>query len=365
MPKPSQSETSIVLAEGLTWEPGDTGSGRGLYPHIRRAIDETPWAILPAKLAQIIEVVDLRSQGIVFSAEEIQARIGAAQRPAYGRSGSIAVLPMYGVIAQRMSLMGASSGGTSTEAFSRSFREALADDTVGTIVIDVDSPGGSVAGVAELADEIYQARGRKPIVAVANSLAASAAYWIASAADEFVVTPSGEVGSIGVFGTHQNLNGWYEQAGVEVTLISAGKYKTEGHPYGPLDDEARAAFQERVDDYYGMFVSAVARHRGVKAGEVKAGFGEGRAVGAREAVRLGMVDRVATMSETLVRLAGGPRAARTRADGSDSGLVVHASADAGETSPGDLERRRRRLRLMGQARERRRTSCGNREGTRT
>ncbi len=136
-----------------------------------------------------------------------------------------------------------SSGGTSVQGVARQFRAAMADPDIGRVILDVDSPGGQVGGVEELAREIYQARGQKPVTAIANGLAASAAYWIATAADEFVVTPSGQVGSIGVFGMHQDVSAALEKDGVKVTMVSAGKYKTEGNPFEPLTDEARAAMQ--------------------------------------------------------------------------------------------------------------------------
>jgi signal peptide peptidase SppA len=182
-----------------------------------------------------------------------------------------------------------------------------------------------VYGVEELAAEIYQARGQKPVVAVANSLAASASYWIAASADELVVTPSGEVGSIGVFAMHEDMSGLMEQMGVRVSLISAGKHKTETNPFEPLTDEARAALQEQVDGYYEMFVRAVARGRGVGVADVRGGFGEGRLVGAKEAVRLGMADRVETMEQTIGRLSRRHRNGRSAA--------------------ADLDFRRRRLRV--------------------
>ena len=196
----------------------------------------------------------------------------------------------------------------------RQFRAAMADPDIGRVILDVDSPGGQVGGVEELAREIYQARGQKPVTAIANGLAASAAYWIATAADEFVVTPSGQVGSIGVFGMHQDVSAALEKDGVKVTMVSAGKYKTEGNPFEPLTDEARAAMQGMIDEYYSLFVDAVARNRGVDAAAVRGGFGEGRVVTAQAAVRLGMAARVAPFDEVvsgmLARPRGGQKAAR-------------------------------------------------------
>ena len=321
------------------------------YPRILRAVAMTPWAIQPEKLAEICELLALRASGMTFTAEEIQARIGSATRPTSARAGSVAVLPLFGTIAHRMNMMTAMSGGTSTEAFASEFRQLVADETVGAILIDVDSPGGAVNGVPELFEEIYRARGRKPIVAHANALAASGAYWIASAADEIVVTPSGMVGSIGVITAHEDISAALEQQGRRITLITAGKHKGEGNPYAPLSDEDRAAVQARVDEFYGMFVKAVARGRGRRVEEVRSGFGEGRVVGAREALAMGMVDRVETMTETLARLAGRRAGGRTAlaALAPDPGAQLDAGGDPQPTASGDLDRRRRRLRVLEQA----------------
>src|SRR5690606_30987632 len=146
------------------------------------------------------------------------------------------------------------------------------------------SPGGQVNGIQELSDLIYSARGKKPIIAVANHMMASAAYWIGTAADEIVVSPSGEVGSIGVFAVHEDISGALAQDGVKVSIIKEGKYKAEANPFEPLNEEARAAIQESVSEAYGAFVGAVARNRSVDAEVVRNGFGEGRMMGAQRAV---------------------------------------------------------------------------------
>ena len=127
----------------------------------------------------------------------------------------------------------------------------------------LDSPGGSVYGVSELADEIMNARAQKPVIAIANSLAASAAYWIGCSASELYVTPGGEVGSIGVWQAHFDYSQALAAEGVTPTLISAGKYKVEGNPYAPLGEDALGFMQSRVDDYYAVFTKSVARGRGV------------------------------------------------------------------------------------------------------
>lgn len=272
---------------------------------ILQAVYETPWAILPGKLLAILDVVHRHAAGELLPQAEIDAIKAAARKPAAQMAGAIAVLPVFGTIFPRANLMTEHSGGASAEGLAAQFRALVADPNVGAIVLDVDSPGGAVSGIDELGTEIFKARGTKPIVAQVNHLAASAAYWVATAADEMVVTPSGEVGSIGVFAAHQDVSAALEREGVKVTLISAGKFKTEGNPYQPLGEEARAAIESRVADYYGAFTKAVARNRGVSVADVQGGFGEGRVVGAKEAVRLGMADRVGTLEETLERLMRG------------------------------------------------------------
>jgi signal peptide peptidase SppA len=179
------------------------------------------------------------------------------------------------------------------------FRSALADDTVGTIVLDIDSPGGTVTGVPELAAEILAARGTKPVIAVANSMAASAAYWIASAADKIVVTPSGDVGSIGVYTTHQDVSAAMEKEGVKVTYIQAGKYKTDGNPYTPPSEEFLENTQKDVNTFYQMFLNAVAAGRGISAETVAETFGQGRMVMAQDAVACGMADEIATLEQVV------------------------------------------------------------------
>jgi len=274
------------------------------YQHIRTEFYGKPWAILPDKLRQITQLLQFAAAGGKFTEEEVRERIGAAApRITPKTPGMVALIPVYGVISHRMNMMQdvSGGGGTSVEKLTSTYRAALNDPNVKAIVFDVDSPGGAVDGVPELADEIYSGRGKKKTVAVANTMAASAAYWIASAADEFIVTPSGAVGSIGVWGAHEDYSKALEQEGVKVTLISAGKYKVEGNPYEPLSEEARLALQADVDHFYQMFVNAVAKNRGVQASAVADGYGQGRMVMATLAAKQGMVDGVATLDQTLAR----------------------------------------------------------------
>jgi signal peptide peptidase SppA len=288
------------------------------YRHILNLVAATPWALLPAKLAVILDFLSLRASGVRLSAEEIQERIGAARQSATGarQSGSVAVLPLMGTLIPRASMMSEASGMTSLERWTADLRQAIADPAVGSVVLDVDSPGGSVFGVQEAADAMrsFKSAG-KPIVAVANQMAASAAYWLASQADELVVTPSGEVGSIGVIAAHEDLSAALEREGVKVSLITAGKYKGEGSPFEPLSEDTRGYLQSRVNDYYRSFVAAVARGRGTTAEAVRDGYGQGRMMGAKQAVQAGMADRVATLDRVIGELATGKWEAPQRTPG--------------------------------------------------
>jgi signal peptide peptidase SppA len=190
--------------------------------------------------------------------------------------------------------------------FREAFREALADDDITSILIEIDSPGGRADLVAETADEIRAARGQgKPIVAIANTLAASAAYWIASAADEVVVTTGGLVGSIGTYITHLETSKFDEDLGFTYTLISAGKYKTDGNELQPLSDSARENYQQIVEAFNDLFIAGVADGRGVDEDTVRNGYGEGHVLPPDAALAEGMVDRIETYEQTVARLIAG------------------------------------------------------------
>lgn len=272
---------------------------------------DAPWAVLPDRLPFIRAALNRPLIGRRQAAVGVQIAAGAYTTRRKAGNGAIAVLPFYGVAVQRTDALGEAIGLVSIRRFTHAFRAALADDSVRGIVVDIDSPGGSVYGVMELADEISHSRARKPIFAVANSLAASGAYWIASAASEFYVTPGGEVGGIGVYDMHVDLSKGLEQAGIETTLIAAGKFKTEGNPFQPLGTDARAAMQKRVDRYFRAFVTAVAKHRGVPESAVRNGMGEGRLLGAERAKGENMDDGIATFDDVVVRF--GRRVSRVKA----------------------------------------------------
>lgn len=302
------------------------------------------WALQADKLAVIVELVAMRLAGRKLTRAQIAERIGprsprAQARVVEGGTGgkAVAVIPVHGVLAHRMGGLNDTSGGTSTEGLARRFRGAVDDPGIGAILLDFNSPGGAIGGVPELHAQIMQARGRKPIVAIANGVMASAAYWLASAADEVVATDSAEVGNIGAYVIHRDLSAALEKEGIRTTLISAGKFKVEGNPFEPLTDEGKAAIQARVDEGYGMFTKAVAKGRGVPVDKVRNGYGEGRAVSAQRALELGMIDRIATMEATLGRLLS--RGNRTSVVQAHALEDEEGDGDEGELAAAALEER--------------------------
>lgn len=276
-----------------------------------------PWALQPSVMAAFAAVLARRvaaKEGITerlasapFAMEDdagvqtVPRHIAMSSR-AGGSSngGAIAVIAVRGTIVQRADQLGLCEGGTSTEDISLALRMAMADTAVGQVILHQHSPGGSVYGVEELGDEIREMRKQKPIVGFISSLSASACYWIGAQCSELYCTPGGEAGSIGVWSAHQNIKAFLEKEGVDIKLISAGRFKTEGHPYDVLGDEAEAFMQSRVDDYYAAFTSAVAKGRGVSIAQVRDGMGQGRVLGAQAALAEKMIDGVMTFDD-LVR----------------------------------------------------------------
>jgi signal peptide peptidase SppA len=268
----------------------------------------TPWALQPDRMAAYAAALarrfDERTRAVEPRDESAVSPTGrridsraSSSRAGAGRRSVIQVIRIYGAIVPRANQINICDGGTSTERVSQALREANADDTVHSILLDIDSPGGSVYGVMELAAEIRGSA--KPVTAIANSLAASAGYWLGSAAGEFYVTPGGEVGSIGVWMAHEDWSKALEELGIKTTLISSGKYKTEGNPYEPLGKDSKAFLQSRTDDYYGAFTRDVAKGRKVSVEKVRGGMGQGRVLGAAQAKAENMVDGVMTFDEVV------------------------------------------------------------------
>jgi signal peptide peptidase SppA len=295
------------------------------YEHVLAFAVEHPWNLTRPMLTVIASILARRISGEDVDRAELAAAIVNRKELPQPRKGTVAVIPIYGVIAPRMNLFSEMSGGTTFQTLSQQLRAAVNDKTVKQILFDVDSPGGSVAGNAEFAAEVMRARTKKPIIAQAQYTMCSAAYAVAAACTEIVAAPSARVGSVGTFSIHDDLSEALKQIGIKRTFISAGEGKVEGNPTEPLAEEARGRIQAAVNTAYETFVTSVVRGRGqgVTADKVR-GDWKAYVYDAAEAKAIGMIDRVATLDETLARLLDSP-------DAEDDGRAALDLSDADDT----------------------------------
>lgn len=293
------------------------------YEHVAKLAFGTPWFIRETEGSVITSIVRGRLAGERLALEEIAARVQAARAQQGPRSGAptagpVAIIPIYGVIMPRANLMTEMSGATTVGAIRDMMAEALADQSIAAVIAEFDSPGGSVEGIDELATWIREQRGQKPMVAVVNTMCCSAAYYLAAQFDEIVASPSSMTGSIGVFSELVEYSKANEAEGVTVNIIRAPDAKHEMNDSEPLSEPARAHAQMLIEDFYGQFITAVAKGRGVPTQAVRDGYGNGRELTATRAKAASLVDRIDTLDTTARRLATGRgRAAMQPAASSD------------------------------------------------
>ncbi|WP_264711341.1 S49 family peptidase [Wolbachia endosymbiont (group B) of Aporia crataegi] len=209
----------------------------------------------------------------------------------------IAIIRIYGVLTKKTEAFDHILDMTSYENIHEEIESALEDKSIETILLDIDSPGGEVNGVFDLADFIYSARGKKRIIAIANDDAYSAAYAIASSAEKIFLTRTSGVGSIGVIASHIDQSRFDEKQGIKYTTIFAGSRKNDLNPHEPMTSESLGSLQKEVDRLYEMFVQLIARNRGLSMEKIRsteAGlyFGE-------KAVEIGLADGVTTFFEFI------------------------------------------------------------------
>lgn len=268
-----------------------------------------PWAIVPDKLLEIQNIYATHLRGDKIDLKAVEAQLGKPlqnEPKRYEHQNGVGIVRVDGVLARRANLFMRISGGTSTEQMRAQFREALADRDAASILLVIDSPGGTVDGTQEFAEEIFRARGRKPITAVALGTIASAAYWIGAAADElYLASDTTVAGSIGVVATHVDVSRAEEKLGFKTTEITAGKYKRIASQYAPLSQEGRASIQDMVDDIYTAFVQDVAAFRGTSVETVLERMADGRIFLGGKAIDAGLADGFATEQEALASMQRG------------------------------------------------------------
>lgn len=237
-----------------------------------------------------------RAASIDVSARSVPKSQGAA-------AGGIAVISVNGVLSYRPDpFLSWIFGDTGILDVQEQFRAALADPRVETIIFDLASPGGEVAGIFDFADEIYAARSQKTIIAVANELAHSAAYVIASSAEKVYLSRTASVGSNGVLAVHVDESQKDAAEGLTYTMIYAGERKADQSPHAPLSEEARLRMQSEVDSLYDILVSTVARNRGISEGDVKKQ--QAATYRGKSAVKAGLADGVLSWNQVLAKVSG-------------------------------------------------------------
>ena len=272
------------------------------YEHVLGFALEHPWALTHSMRSVVAGILARRVAGEETDPATLAALVTRKNLPQVTAGGDVALIPIYGVIAPRMNMLSEMSGGTTFESLTAQLHAALDNPKVKTIVFDVDSPGGNVAGASEFAREVLKARVAKPIIAQAQYLMASAAYWPMACCTEIVASPSASVGSVGVYTIHDDISDALAALGVKRTVIGAGKFKTEGVGGGPLSEEALTHIKAIVAEHYDRFVSDISKGRGISEAVIRNGYGEGRCVTADAALACRMVDRIGTLSDTLARV---------------------------------------------------------------
>lgn len=282
------------------------------YPHLAARIFNTPLLIHPAKLDAIIAGLGERLLGIADGAldhDPVTAPGMFSTRRAsnenddrpYGIVDGVAVVSVNGALVHRTRLEGMSTVLLGYNTLAATVESAMDDPEVHAILKVYDSPGGEAQGAFEYAERVRSMRGRKPMWAVADGMAASAAYLGGSAAERLYVTGTGFAGSVGVVMRHVDLSGALARDGVRVTHIYAGDHKIDGNPYEPLPAAVRADFQEEIDALYQDFVGAVVTQRGLSADAIIAT--QARTFRGAQAVSAGLADGVATTDSLIAQLA--------------------------------------------------------------
>jgi signal peptide peptidase SppA len=268
-----------------------------VLPHLAARLFGVPLAIHRPKLDVILSVLGAR-----IGLADLAAPVGytPAARALGPPSGKVAVIPIHGTLVRRTSGIEAESGLASYTGIAAQLDAALASPEIAAILLDIDSPGGESGGVFDLADRIRAASEVKPVWAVANDMAFSAAYALASAATRVFVARTGGVGSIGVIAMHVDQSVKDAQDGVRYTAVFAGERKNDLNPHEPISNEAHAVLKAEVDRIYDLFVETVARHRGLDADAVRAT--EAGLFFGPDAVASGLADAVGSLDDALTQL---------------------------------------------------------------
>jgi signal peptide peptidase SppA len=273
-----------------------------LLPHLAARLFGAPLLIHRPKLDVILSVLGARVGLADLSAPTgfVQPDRSAALADTRAAQSGVAVIPIYGTLVRRTQGLEAQSGLTSYAGIAQSLETALADPSVAAILLDIDSPGGESSGVFDLADRIRAATTIKPVWAVANDMAFSAAYALGSAASRLIVSRTGGVGSIGVIAMHVDQSVKDQQDGIAYTAVFAGDRKNDLNPHAPISGEAHSFLQGEVNRIYDLFATTVAKHRGMGVNTIKST--QAALYFGADAVASGLADDVGTLDDALLQI---------------------------------------------------------------
>lgn len=262
------------------------------YPRILTAIRSAKWAVTPATLQAIRDTLSARLNGrLVTMAGDMEDDTEPEMEPPYEMVGlGVAAVELHGIIGKNLSSMEMMCGGCDVECVEENLVAALADPAVAAVILDIDSPGGSVAGVGELAAKIGQlaTESGKPIYAYASGQCCSAAYWIACGCNGIAASPSSDVGSIGVYMALLDESANWAQEGYKLVLIKSGEFKAAGIAGSTVTDAQIALWQADVDYIFVQFTAAV---RAARPG-VKDETMQGQVFYGPRALEAGLVDKI-------------------------------------------------------------------------
>lgn len=261
------------------------------YPLVGQRLFNTPLLLRPEKCEVVVAAlldhfgiaklnrIDGTSMGVVELRQSASDAVESGRRSSrfYETIDGVALIPVHGSLAQRVGGLDPYSGMVGYNQIETKLEEAMSDAAVRAIVLDVDSPGGEVAGCFDLARKIfaYNAKnGGKPIIGAANEMACSAGYALISGCDEIYMPETAVVGSIGVWTLLVDLTRALDKDGIEVTLIRAGERKARGGPYEHADKQTVAKLLDWVETTREQFAVLVAEHRGIPVKDVLAQEGD-------------------------------------------------------------------------------------------
>ena len=267
------------------------------FSHLSSLVFNKP-LMVTQDYAETIAVV--LSDRLNLDVEGLQIKSDAKDQRVATTNKGVAVIPIVGSMSHRSTGIEAMSGMTSYSTLQKQFEAAFNDPNVGSILMDIDSPGGSVAGAFDFRDYLMSKKGTKPVYALARDAMCSAAYLIGSTADKVYATQTARVGSIGVVAMHTDASGKMEKEGLKPTFISAGKFKTAGNPYEKLEGEKLKYLQDSVDESYDMFINAVADARGIDKKAIR--DTEARVYGGKKAVEIGLADGIRTYESVIAEM---------------------------------------------------------------